>query len=160
VRPSLDARFRGHDTDVLLDPVFLASAKRRIRTNDIDPFVLVPGNQRPGQRVVVAHEARILDAMQQHVGDAEHVRKLLLLHRAKDALHFLTLRGRSDVGFLHVEDRAGEKASRSVCRSNRRWAGSRRRGGRTAAARRADVRGDTLRPKRGTFDKISRSNAN
>ena len=43
----------------------------------------------PRQGVVVAHEAGVFDAVQQHVGDAEHVRQLLLLHRAQAGLQWL-----------------------------------------------------------------------
>ena len=54
-------------------------------SDDVDALVLALADVGPRQRVVVAHEARVLDAVQQHVGDAEHVRKLLLLHRAQSA---------------------------------------------------------------------------
>ena len=59
----------------------------------------------------MAHEARILDAVQQHVGDAEHVRKLLLLHRAQGLLHLLLVLDRLHVALAHVADGAGEKAA-------------------------------------------------
>jgi hypothetical protein len=38
------------------------------------------------QGVVVTDEARIFNAVQQHVGDAEHVRKLLLFNRPQTRL--------------------------------------------------------------------------
>ena len=58
----------------------------------------------PRQRVVVAHEARVLDAVQQHVGDAEHVRKLLLLDRAQRGLHLLLVLGPLHVALAHVAE--------------------------------------------------------
>ena len=108
-------RFLGAEgREIVLDAVFLPAAEGRIGDDDIDALVLAPRNQRPGQRVVVAHEARVLDAVQQHVGDAEHVRKLLLLHRAQAALHRLALLGRADVFLLHVIDGAGEKPAHAA----------------------------------------------
>ena len=119
-------RFLGAEgREIVLDAVFLAPAEGRIGEHDIDALVLAPRNQRPGQRVVVAHEARVLDAVQQHVGDAEHVRKLLLLHRAQGALHLLALLGRADVVLLHVADGAGEKAARAAGGIEQDFAGAR-----------------------------------
>jgi hypothetical protein len=66
---------------------------------------------RPCQRVVVAHEARVLDAVQQHVGDAQHVRELLLLDRAQGALHPRLVLGPLHVTLAHVINGAGEKAA-------------------------------------------------
>src|SRR5579871_2440492 len=51
-----------------LDAVLLAASERRIGEHDIDPVGLGVADVGPGQRVVVAHEARVLDAVQQHVG--------------------------------------------------------------------------------------------
>lgn len=59
----------------------------------------------------MAHKAGVLDAVQQHIGDAKHVRKLLLLERAQRALHFFALLGRFDVVGLHVANGAGQKAT-------------------------------------------------
>ena len=65
----------------------------------------------PGQGVVVADEAGVLDAVQQHVGDAEHVRQLLLLDGAQGLLHALLVLDRLHVALAHVADGAGEKAA-------------------------------------------------
>ena len=70
---------------VVLDAVFLAPAERRIGEHDVDAVALRVADVGPRQRVVVAHEARVLDAVQQHVGDAQHVRQLLLLDGAQGA---------------------------------------------------------------------------
>ena len=65
----------------------------------------------PGQRVVVADEAGVLNAVQQHVGDAEHVRELLLLDGAQGLLHALLVLDLFHVALAHVADGAGEKAA-------------------------------------------------
>ena len=65
------------------------AAEGRIGEHDVDAVGLRVADVGPGQRVVVADEARVLDAVQQHVGDAEHVRQLLLLHRPQGGLHLL-----------------------------------------------------------------------
>ena len=59
----------------------------------------------------MAHEARILDAVQQHVGDAEHVGELFLLHGAQGRLHGLIVLGPLDVALAHVAERAGQEAA-------------------------------------------------
>ena len=69
--------------EVAFDAVFLAPAEGRIGEHDVHAVGLRVADIGPRQRVVVAHEAGVLDAVQQHVGDAEHVRKLLLLDRAQ-----------------------------------------------------------------------------
>ena len=75
--------------EVALDAVFLAPAEGRIGENDVHAIDWRVADVGPRQRVVVAHEAGILNAVQQHVGDAEHVRQLLLLDRAQRFLHAL-----------------------------------------------------------------------
>ena len=59
----------------------------------------------------MSHEARILDAVQQHVGDAEHVGKLLLLNGAQRCLHDLLVLGPLHIAFAHVAQRTGEEAA-------------------------------------------------
>ena len=54
---------------------------------------------------------RVLDAVQQHVGDAEHVRQLLLLDGAQGLLHLLLVLDLLHVALAHVADGAGEKAA-------------------------------------------------
>jgi len=83
-------RFLGAERwEIVLDAVFFASAERGIGEDDIHTLLLAPGNQRSRQCVVVAYETRILDAVQQHVGNAEHVGELLLLYGAQRRLHLL-----------------------------------------------------------------------
>ena len=77
------------------------------------------------QRVVVAHEARVLDAVQQHVGDAEHVRQLLLLDRAQAGLHGRLVLGPLDVALAHVADGAGQEAAGAAGRVEQDLAGLR-----------------------------------
>ena len=69
--------------EVGLDAVFLAASKGRIGEHDIHAVAGRVTDIGSRESVVVADEAGILDAVQQHVGDAEHVRKLLLLHGAQ-----------------------------------------------------------------------------
>ena len=94
-----------------LDAVLLAPAEGRIGQHDVHAVGLRVADVGPRQRVVVAHEARVLDAVQQHVGDAEHVRKLLLLDRAQGGLHLRLVLGPLHVALAHVIDGAGEKAA-------------------------------------------------
>ena len=77
----------------------------------------------PRQRVVVAHEARILNAVQQHVGDAEHVRELLLLDGPQRLLHQLLVLNLLHVTLAHVADGAGEKAAGAAGRVEENLAG-------------------------------------
>ena len=97
--------------EVRLDAVLLASAEGRIGEHDVHAVRLRVADVGPRQRVVVAHEARVLDAVQQHVGDAEHVGKLLLLDRAQGGLHLLLVFRPLHIALAHVIDSAGEKAA-------------------------------------------------
>src|SRR5579859_5091464 len=53
--------------EIAFDAVFLTPAKRRIREYDIDAVGRGVADIGTGQCVVVAHEARILYAVQEHV---------------------------------------------------------------------------------------------
>ncbi len=64
---------------VAFDPVFFLAAEGRIGEDDVHAIGLAIADVGPSQRVVVADEGGVVDAMQQHVRHAEHVRKLLLL---------------------------------------------------------------------------------
>ena len=94
-----------------LDAVLLAPAERRIGQHDVHAVALRIADVRARQRVVVAHEARVLDAVQQHVGDAQHVRKLLLLDGAQARLHLGLVLRPLHIALAHVVDGAGEKAA-------------------------------------------------
>ena len=52
-----------------------------------------------------------VDAVQDHVGDAEHVRQRLFLHAADAGLQGFFVVGGFDVVLAHVFDGAGEKAA-------------------------------------------------
>ena len=87
------------------------AAEGRIGEDDVHAVGLAVADVGPGQGVVVADEAGVLDAVQQHVGDAEHVRELLLLHGAQGLLHRLLVLGLLHVALAHVADGAGEEAA-------------------------------------------------
>ncbi len=97
--------------EVRLDAVLLLAAEGRVGEHDVHPVLLLPADIGAGQGVVVADEARVLDAVQQHVGDAEHVRELFLLHRAERRLHGLLILGPLHVAPAHVAQRTGEEAA-------------------------------------------------
>ncbi len=61
------------------------------------------------QRVVVADEARVLDAVEQHVRDAKHVRQGLLFDCAQGCLHLLFVFRLFHVTLAHVIERTGVK---------------------------------------------------
>ena len=84
---------------------------RRIGEHDVHPVALRVADVGPRQRVIVAHEARVLDAVQQHVGDAQHVRKLLLFDRPQACLHLCLVLGPLHIALAHVIDCAGKKAA-------------------------------------------------
>ena len=97
--------------EVGLDAVLLLAAEGRIGEHDVHPVLLSPVGVGPRQGVVVAHEAGVLDAVQQHVGDAEHVGELLFLDGAQGRLHGLLVLGPLDVALAHVAERAGQEAA-------------------------------------------------
>ena len=111
--------------EVALDAVLLPPAEGRVGEDDVDAVGLGVADVGPGQGVVVADEAGILDAVQQHVGDAEHVRKLLFLHRAQGLLHLLLVLGLLHVALAHVADGAGEEAAGAAGRVEEDFAGLR-----------------------------------
>ena len=95
----LGAEVRGK---VGINAVFFLAAKRRIGEDDVHPVGLAIADIRPCQSVVVAHEAGVFNAVQQHIGDAEHVRKLFLLHGAQAGLHGLFVFDLFDIAVTHV----------------------------------------------------------
>ena len=72
---------------VALDSVFFFASKRRVRENDINAVRRSVTDVGASQCVVMANEARILDAVEEHVRHAEHMRKLLLLYGPEPYLH-------------------------------------------------------------------------
>ncbi len=87
------------------------AAEGRIGEDDVHAVAVAVADIGPGQGVVVADEAGVLDAVQQHVGDAEHVRQLLLFHGPQAGLQALLVLSLFHVVLAHVADRAGEKAA-------------------------------------------------
>ena len=73
--------------EVAFDAVFFLAAEGRIGEHDVDAVRLRIADVGPGEGVVVADEAGVLNAVQQHVGDAEHVGKLLFLDCPEGLLH-------------------------------------------------------------------------
>lgn len=69
--------------EVGLDAVFLAPAEGGIGEDDVHPVGFAVADVGPGQRVVVADEGGVVDAVEEHVGDAEHVGELLFLGGAE-----------------------------------------------------------------------------
>ena len=100
--------------EVALDAVFLAPAEGRIGEDDVHAVGLRVADVRPRQRVVVAHEAGILNAVQEHIGDTEHVRQLLLLDGAQRFLHVLLILYFFHVALAHVAKSAGEESARTA----------------------------------------------
>ena len=98
-------------------------AEGRIGEDDVHPVGLAVADVGPGQGVVVADEAGIVDAVQQHVGDAEHVRELLFLAGAQGLLHLLFVGWLLHVALAHVADGAGEKAAGAAGRVEQNLAG-------------------------------------
>ncbi|MGA7415481.1 MAG: hypothetical protein WBW33_33730, partial [Bryobacteraceae bacterium] len=82
-----------------------------IGEDDVDAVGRAVADVGPGEGVVVADEAGVLDAVEQHVGDAEHVRQLLLLNGCEGGLHALLVIHGFDVALAHVADGAGEEAA-------------------------------------------------
>ena len=97
--------------EVALDAVFLLAAEGGVGEHDVNAVLPRPARVGAGQGVVVAHEAWILDAVQQHVGHAQHVGKLLLLHRAQRRLHPPLVAGPLHVAFAHVAQRTGQETA-------------------------------------------------
>ena len=99
-----------------LDAVFFAPAEGRVCQNNVDTVGLRVADVRPCQRVVMADKGRVVDIVEQQVGDAEHVRELLFLGSAKRLLHLLLVGGGLHVALAHVADRAREKTTGATSR--------------------------------------------
>ncbi len=72
----------------------------------------------------MTHEAGVFDAVQQHVGDAQHVRQLLFLHGVQAGLHGLLVFYLFHVAVTHVTDGTGEKAAGAAGGIEQGFAGS------------------------------------
>src|SRR4051812_25401648 len=97
--------------EVALNTIFLPSAERGVRKNNVHSVRGPIADVRPRQCVIVPHETRILDAVKEHVCDTQHVRQLLLLYGPKTPLHELLLLNLPHVSFSHVAESTGEKSS-------------------------------------------------
>ena len=97
--------------EVAFDAVFFLAAEGRIGEHDVDAVRLRIADVGPGEGVVAADEAGVLNAVEQHVGDAEHVGKLLFLDSLEGLLHGQLVFDALNVALAHVADGAGEKAA-------------------------------------------------
>ena len=96
--------------EVGFDAVFFHAAERRIGDDDIHALLRAPVAQRARQRVVVPHVGGDVDAVQQQVGHAQHMRQVLLLD-AGEAVLDVALVG-FGLGLLaQVFDGTGEEAA-------------------------------------------------
>ena len=89
---------------------FEVDAEGRVGEDDVDAVGRAVVAQRARQGVVVADLAGDLDAVQQHVGDAQQVRELLLLDARHRALPGVAILDRADL-VAQVLQRAGEEAA-------------------------------------------------
>ena len=64
---------------MLFDIVLLASAIRRIHKNNIK-FIFVRIVEHVACQRVVVHDFRRIDVVQEHIGNAQHIRELFLLY--------------------------------------------------------------------------------
>ena len=106
--------------EVALDTVFFLAAKGRIGEHNVHPLLAFPAGIGPRQSVVMTHETRILNAVQQHVCDTEHVGKVLLLYGAQRHLHGLFILGPLDIALAHVPQGTGQEAARATGRIKQR----------------------------------------
>ena len=72
--------------EVVLDAVLFHAAERRVGEDHVHPVLGSVVPQRAGQGVVVADAGRHVDAVDDHVGDAQQVRQRLLLDAADAGL--------------------------------------------------------------------------
>ena len=72
--------------EIGFNAVFLHAAEGRISDDDIHAFLGAPVAQRSGERVAVADVGRDINAMQQQIGHAQHVRQVLFLDAGKTVL--------------------------------------------------------------------------
>ena len=109
--------------EVAFDAVFFFAAEGGVGQHNIDSVFLFPADVGAGQGVVVTHEAGVLNAVQEHVGDAQHVRKLFFLNGAQAGLHFPFVPGPLDVMLAHVGQRTGQEPAGAAGRVEQGFAG-------------------------------------
>ena len=109
--------------EVTFDAVFLTPTERRIRKNDVHAIRLRVADVRPRKCVVVVDESGILNAVQEHIGDAEHVRELFLLDCSQPLLHVLLILYFFHVPVAHVTNSASEESARTARRIQKDFAG-------------------------------------
>ena len=96
--------------EVGLDAVLLHAAEGRVGDDDVDALLRAPVAQGAGQGVVVADVGGHVDAVQEQVGHAQHVRQVLLLD-AGEAVLDGALVGLGLGLLAQVLDGAGEEAA-------------------------------------------------
>ena len=104
---------------VALNAVLFAAAEGRIGEHNIHPVALGIADIGPGKGVIMAHKRGIVNAVEQHIGNTEHVRELFLLCCAQGLLHLLLIFGLLHIALAHVPDGAGEKAAGAAGRVKR-----------------------------------------
>ena len=109
--------------EVDFNAVLLAPTKRRIGEHDVHAVALGIADVWPRQRVVVAYKARVLDAVQQHIRDAKHVRKLFFLNRPQGRLHLRFVFRPLHIAVTHVAQCAGQKAASAASRVEQDFSG-------------------------------------
>ena len=97
--------------EVVLDAVFFHAAKRRVGDDDVDAVRVAVVFVGAGQSVVVADVGGRVDAVQDHVGDGQHVRQGLFLDATNGLDQRLFVFLGFDVVRALVVDGAGEKAA-------------------------------------------------
>ena len=94
-----------------------------ISKDNVHPVRLGVTDIRAGQGVIVADEGGIIDTMEEHVGDAEHVGELFLLRSTEALLHPLLIVGCLHVALAHMSYGAREKATGATGRIKEDLAG-------------------------------------
>jgi len=97
--------------EIVLDAVLFHAAEGGIGHDDVDPVPVRIVPQGAGQGVVVPDVGGRVDAVEDHVGDAEHIGQGFLIDAADGGLEdFFVRRGIDEPGTL-VFDHMGEKAA-------------------------------------------------
>ena len=96
---------------VVFDAVFFHAAKGRVGDDDVDPVFVGVVRVRAAQGVVVPDVGGCVDAVQNHVGDAQHMGQRFLLDTMDGCLQGFFVIRRFYVIFAFVVDGAGEKAA-------------------------------------------------
>ena len=97
--------------EVVFDAIFFHAAEGRVGDDDVDAVGVAVVLVGAAQGVVVPDVGGSVDAVQDHVGDAQHVRQRLLLHAPDGVDQRLFVFAGFDVLLALVVDGAGQKAA-------------------------------------------------